>query len=103
MSFLLACPECGPRRVEEFSYGGELQQRPSPNATDTAWGHYLYARRNVAGIQTEWWYHRLGCSRWFLAERDTRTNEVQRTFPRGTSELPALRQGAKQSEPFPPW
>lgn len=35
-------------------------------------------RRNVAGVQQEWWYHRLGCKVWFLAERDTRTNEVLR-------------------------
>jgi sarcosine oxidase subunit delta len=79
MSFLLPCPNCGPRRVDEFSYGGELQQRPAAAVTAAAWGQYLYGRRNVAGLQTEWWYHRLGCGRWFLAERDTLTNRVQRT------------------------
>ena len=26
--------------------------------------------------QREWWHHRFGCELWFLAERDTRTNEV---------------------------
>ena len=36
----------------------------------------MYFRRNVAGVQREWWYHRSGCRAWFLAERDTRTNEV---------------------------
>src|SRR5205814_9391619 len=36
-------------------------------------------RRNVAGVQREWWNHRFGCRLWFLAERDTRTNEVLRT------------------------
>ena len=30
----------------------------------------------MAGIQREWWSHRSGCGAWFLAERDTRTNEV---------------------------
>ena len=40
---------------------------------------YVYFRDNVAGVQREWWYHRLGCGLWFLAERDTRTNEVLRT------------------------
>ena len=44
---------------------------------------YIYFRRNVAGVQREWWNHRFGCQIWFLAERDTRTNEVLRT------ELPA--------------
>jgi sarcosine oxidase delta subunit len=39
----------------------------------------MYFRGNVAGVQREWWYHRVGCGLWFLAERDTRTNEVLRT------------------------
>jgi sarcosine oxidase delta subunit len=30
----------------------------------------------VAGRQREWWFHRSGCRAWFVAERDTRTNEV---------------------------
>jgi sarcosine oxidase delta subunit len=30
-------------------------------------------------VQREWWYHRLGCEAWFLAERDTTTNDVVRT------------------------
>ena len=38
---------------------------------------YNYFRRNVAGVQREWWYHRSGCRAWFLAERDTTTNEVR--------------------------
>jgi sarcosine oxidase delta subunit len=28
-------------------------------------------------VQREWWQHRFGCEVWFLAERDTRTNEVK--------------------------
>jgi heterotetrameric sarcosine oxidase delta subunit len=96
MSFLLPCPNCGMRRVDEFTYGGELQLRPSATVSAAAWGQYLYGRRNVAGMQTEWWYHRLGCGRWFLAERDTVTNEVQRTFWRSPDEpMPVLLQGAK--------
>ena len=27
-------------------------------------------------MQLEWWKHRSGCGVWFIAERDTRTNEV---------------------------
>ncbi len=41
---------------------------------------YLYFRRNVAGVQREWWFHRVGCERWFRAERDTRANEVLHTY-----------------------
>jgi sarcosine oxidase subunit delta len=79
VSFLLACPECGARDVGEFAYGGEITERPEGDASLRELTDYLYLRRNVAGVQREWWYHRLGCERWFQAERDTRTNEVVRT------------------------
>ena len=50
---------------------------------------YVYFRRNVAGVQREWWYHRFGCGLWFLADRDTRTNEVLRTeLPQTSAETP---------------
>jgi sarcosine oxidase delta subunit len=28
MSFLLSCPNCGPRDVNEFAYAGEVTVRP---------------------------------------------------------------------------
>jgi heterotetrameric sarcosine oxidase delta subunit len=80
MSFLLACPQCGPRDVYEFRWGGEQSRRPEPGSSREVWTGYLYLRRNEAGMQREWWYHRMGCRRWFLALRDTRTNEVASTF-----------------------
>ena len=79
MSFLLGCPHCGPRDVYEFRYGGEYQKRPAADAPRDAWVGYLYLRSNEAGVQREWWYHRLGCGLWFLAWRDTRSNTVQET------------------------
>jgi sarcosine oxidase delta subunit len=63
MSFQLPCPNCGLREVSEFRYGGQL---PGPAL-------------NLPERQRERWYHRLGCRRWLLAERDVRTNEVIRT------------------------
>ena len=80
MSFLVPCPHCGPRDVYEFRYGGEFQRRPPSTVSDQEWADYLYARRNVAGPEKEWWYHRQGCRRWFLAVRDTRTNAVLEAF-----------------------
>jgi sarcosine oxidase subunit delta len=76
MSFLLTCPHCGPREVTDFAYGGEVNVRPAPLASFRELCSYNYFRRNVAGVQREWWYHRSGCHAWFLADRDTRTNEV---------------------------
>jgi sarcosine oxidase subunit delta len=80
MSFLLPCPNCGPRDVGEFGCAGEVTVRPQGPPSFRELAEYLYFRRNVAGVQREWWSHRLGCEQWFLAERDTRTNVVVRTW-----------------------
>ena len=79
MSFLLSCPNCGPRDVNEFACAGEVTSRPQAAPDLRRLTDYVYFRRNVAGVQREWWYHRFGCEIWFLAERDTRTNEVLKT------------------------
>jgi heterotetrameric sarcosine oxidase delta subunit len=79
VSFLLECPNCGPRDVNEFSCAGEVTVRPKKDPSLRDLTSYIYFRRNVAGVQREWWYHRQGCEIWFQAERDTRTNEVLRT------------------------
>lgn len=80
MTFLIACPRCGLREALEFSYGGERTRRAGPGASDRDLAGYLFFRENVNGWQTEWWLHRDGCRKWFLAERHTGTNEVRRTF-----------------------
>ena len=87
MSFLVPCPQCGPRDVYEFRWGGVQSRRPAPDSPRETWVSYLYLRDNVAGTQQEWWYHRAGCRRWLLAVRDTRTNVVARAFwpPRPTA------------------
>ena len=41
--------------------------------------NYALYKRNVAGVQWEWWYHRGGCGEWFKANRNTLTNEVHQT------------------------
>jgi sarcosine oxidase subunit delta len=76
MSFTLPCPHCGPRPVDEFAYFGEVTRRPPAASSLRDLTDYVYFRDNVAGAQREWWQHRLGCGEWFLAERDTRTNEI---------------------------
>ncbi len=80
MSFLLSCPNCGEREVTDFSFGGEVVPRPSTKPSERDLNTYNYFRRNVAGVQREWWYHRSGCRAWFQARRDTRTNEVLEVF-----------------------
>lgn len=76
MSFLLECPNCGSREVTDFGFGGELVERPAERPSARELNRYVYFRRNAAGVQREWWCHRSGCGEWFLAERDTTSNEV---------------------------
>ncbi len=80
MTFLIPCPNCGPREALEFSYGGETTSRSGPDATEQELAAYLFFRTNAMGWQTEWWLHRDGCRSWFLAERHTVTNEIRRAF-----------------------
>lgn len=76
MSYVLTCPNCGQREVTDFAFGGEVWPRPTAAPTFRELNEYNYFRRNVCGVQREWWYHRSGCREWFLAERDTSTNTV---------------------------
>jgi heterotetrameric sarcosine oxidase delta subunit len=78
VSFVLECPFCGVREVADFAFGGEITPRPRATPSLRELSEYNYFRRNVAGVQREWWYHRSGCRSWFQAERDTRTNEIRR-------------------------
>jgi sarcosine oxidase, subunit delta len=80
MTFLVTCPNCGPREALEFSFGGEVTRRAGPDASDRELAASLYFRENASDWQTEWWVHRDGCRKWFLAERHTTTNEIRRTF-----------------------
>ncbi len=74
---LIACPHCGPRNADEFSYSGEIVARPGPDPAPEAWRAYLYEKRNVRGWQTERWFHVAGCRRFLDVERHTQTNEIR--------------------------
>ena len=75
MSFLIPCPNCGPRNIYEFRFGGEVKSHPdTASVSPEAWADYVYVSRNVCGPQQEWWYHSKGCGCWFTLLRDTRTN-----------------------------
>ena len=86
MSFLLTCPNCGSREVTDFAFGGEISPRPKARPSFRELNEYNYFRRNVAGVQREWWFHRSGCRAWFIAERDTVTNEVKFTARPGADD-----------------
>jgi heterotetrameric sarcosine oxidase delta subunit len=95
VSFLLTCPNCGTREVTDFGYGGEVTVRPASRPGRRELNAYNYFRRNVAGVQREWWFHRSGCRAWFIAERDTTTNEVMLTALPGAADEPQTPEAAK--------
>ena len=76
---LLTCPNCGERNVAEFRFGGEYKTRPK-EPDEAAWTDYLYLKENKLGVQREWWYHRAGCGLWFLAERHTKSQVVEKSY-----------------------
>ncbi len=77
---LLNCPLYGLRPLSEFVYGGEFRTMPDPDAcSDQDWSNYVYQRKGAPQIKKEWWYHGPSGT-WFLAERNTLTDEVSATY-----------------------
>lgn len=77
---IMTCPINGARPVTEFVYGGEVRPMPDPQAVDdTTWAEYVFNRNGASGIKQEWWCH-TPSNTWFIAERNTLTDEVLRTY-----------------------
>jgi sarcosine oxidase subunit delta len=78
----IACPYCGERGNEEFSYRGDAGVvRPGPEEGFAAWHDYVYIRENPAGAHREHWYHGGGCRAWLVVTRDVRTHEILEVQP----------------------
>ena len=77
---LMTCPINGSRSISEFVCAGELRSLLDPNTlTDVAWGEYVFHRNNAPGIKHEWWCH-TPSNTWFIAERNTLTDDILRTY-----------------------
>lgn len=76
---IMHCPLNGPRNIQEFVYGGEVQNTPADDAPDAAWADYVFLENNAATVVREWWMH-AASGYWFIAERDTRTDDILRTY-----------------------
>jgi len=73
----IACPHCGERGNEEFSFlGAAGLLRPAADAPAEDWHAYVYQRDNPAGANSELWHHLNGCRRWLVVTRDTRTHAI---------------------------
>ncbi len=78
---IMPCPLNGPRNISEFSCFGEVADMPEPTtADDAAWAEHVWYANNTAGVVREWWCH-VPTSYWFIAERNTVTDEILRTYP----------------------
>ncbi|MBL8985061.1 MAG: sarcosine oxidase subunit delta [Gemmatimonadales bacterium] len=77
MPLLIPCPTCGVRPYGEFWCSGELPDGGHGGSDDAeADFERVWLKRNVAGLQTERWFHHAGCRRWVTVRRDTLTNVI---------------------------
>ena len=79
---ILNCPLNGPRNISEFVWGGEVKPMPDATVSDRDWARYVFIENNKAGMVREWWCH-VPTSYWFIAERNTVSDEIVRTYPAG--------------------
>ncbi len=78
---IMPCPLNGPRNIQEFVCAGPVEPHPDPNrCSDEEWAAYVWLEENVAGLVREWWCH-VATSYWFIAERNTVTDEILATYP----------------------
>lgn len=77
---IMTCPINGPRPVSEFIYQGEFKHMPDPElASDEQWANYVFNKSGSAAVKHEWWYHSPS-GVWFIAQRDTATDNILSTF-----------------------
>ena len=81
---ILHCPLNGPRNISEFVWGGEVLDEPDPKTCSRRANGPTTSSctTNQPGMVREWWLH-APTAYWFIAERDTRTDEMLRTYPLG--------------------
>ncbi len=77
---IMHCPLNGPRNISEFVWGGDVRPNLDPaTCSDRDWAEHLFLEDNVAGEVDEWWLH-APSNTWFIARRNTLTDEVIRTM-----------------------
>ena len=78
---IMPCPLNGPRNIQEFICAGPVEPHPDPNrCSDDEWTEFVWMEENLDGVVREWWCH-VATSYWFIAERNTVTDEILATYP----------------------
>lgn len=52
---------------------------PPQESSDQQWADYVFHRSGAAAVKKEWWCH-LASGVWFIAERNTFTDKILRTY-----------------------
>ena len=77
---IMTCPLNGPRNISEFICGREVKEMPDPSTcSDETWAAHLFLEDNIAGEVVEWWMH-APTSYWFIARRNTVTEDIVKTY-----------------------
>jgi sarcosine oxidase, subunit delta len=76
---LMTCPLNGPRNIQEFVQGPVVRAMPDAAGSDAEWADYVFLEDNLKGVVREWWCH-APTNYWFVAERDTASDMVLRTY-----------------------
>jgi sarcosine oxidase subunit delta len=77
---IMTCPVNGARVISEFICGGEVRSMPDPQSCDgKTWAGYVFIKNGAPGIKKEWWCH-TPSNTWFIAERNTQTDQILRTY-----------------------
>jgi sarcosine oxidase subunit delta len=78
---LIPCPLNGLRPADEFICAGEVRAMPDPaTCSDADWARYVFHRSGAPGVKKEWWCH-TPSGYWFIAERDTMSDEFLSSYP----------------------
>ena len=78
---IMPCPLNGPRNIQEFICAGTVESHPDPNrCSDGEWTEFVWMEENLDGVVREWWCH-VATAYWFIAERNTVTDEILATYP----------------------
>lgn len=74
------CPVNGLRNIDEFACLGPASARPNDaSASDDQWAAFLFHSNHLDDAILEYWRH-TPSNTIFVAERDTRTDQILRTF-----------------------
>jgi sarcosine oxidase subunit delta len=96
---IMPCPFNGPRNITEFSYFGPVRREPNfETATDDEWAAFIFIAPNPDGLIREWWCH-APTNTFFIAERDTVSDTIVRTYyAHDVSELVPVAEGKLSDE-----